>query len=191
MQFSLQNKTKLGKQLHFYKGLKLRFSYFFTEKENSVIIYSVIPQATAVWQMLLYKWNFSWLMLSCRTREEKYKNSTSSRNFHSLHKTTGGESLTKTATYLNYCRMLCTYSIEHIALFQVSTILRIWECQSIKVYLMLDTSMCQLNSFTGGSHKWLNETQIESVNHSVSNPCVYLLSIIKVITMHTRAESII
>ena len=121
--------------------------------------------------MLLYKWNFSWLMLSCSTREEKCKNSTSSRNFHSLHKTTGGESLTKTATYLNYCRMLCTYSIEYIALFQVGTILRIWECQSIKVNLMLDTSMCQLNSFTGGSHQWLNEAQIESVNHSVSNPC--------------------
>ena len=67
----------------------------------------------------------------------------------------------------------------------------ILECQSIKVYLMLDTSMCQLNSFTGGSHKWLNETRIESVNYSVSNPCVYLLSMIKVITTHTRAESII
>ena len=128
-------KTKLGNQLHFYKGLKLRFSDFFTEKENSVIIYSVIPQATAVWQMLLYKWNFSWLMLSCRTREEKCKNSTSSRNFHSLHKTTGGESLTKTATYLNYCRMLCTYSIEHIALFQVGTSLKICEHQTTKYIL--------------------------------------------------------
>ena len=40
-----------------------------------------------------------------------------------------GESLTKTATYSNHCKMLCICSMERIGIFQVGTNLRIWECQ--------------------------------------------------------------
>ena len=61
-----------------------------------------------MWQILLYKWIFSWLMLSDSTRKERCKNNTFFRQLVQDN----GESLTKMATCLNYYRMLCAYSME-------------------------------------------------------------------------------
>ena len=76
-----------------------------------------------VQQMILYKQIFGWLTFSSSTREEKYKSSHIFKEFSWLAQD-DSESLTKIITYLNYCKMLCACSVEHIALFQVDTSLR-------------------------------------------------------------------
>ena len=75
--------------------------------------------------MLMYKSSFGWLALNGSTREESCK----TVHFIGIFM---GES--QTAIYLNYFRMLCTYSVEHIAIFQVGISLRIPE--------RVDSSVC-------------------------------------------------
>ena len=54
-----------------------------------------------------------------------------------------GKFLIKTATYLNYCRMLCACFIERVALFQVGTYKpKNLRASKYKVHLMLNTSVC-------------------------------------------------
>ena len=74
-------------------------------------MYSAVQQGTIylVLQMLLRQRILVDLQLAGTTQEERCQSST---DFSWLMYS---ESLTKTATYLNYYRILCTYSTEHIA----------------------------------------------------------------------------
>ena len=99
------------------------FFGFFGEKDKCYNVFGNITSYSIVQQMILYKQIFGWLTSSSSTREEKSKSSHTFKEFSWLAQD-DSESLTKIITYLNYCRMLCACSVEHIALFQVDTSLR-------------------------------------------------------------------
>ena len=125
------------------KGKICGFQIFSQRKKSVINILSNTTSYNIVWQILLYISIFGCLMMSSTTREERCKHSifllywkainNNNNNFFGIFMVyTRWWWISNQDSYLlNYCRMLYSYSIERIALFQVGTSPTIWEHQSI------------------------------------------------------------